>query len=257
MNANRRLADCWKSGSNGNDATDRTCSRVSDSSWLPRRRQRRERPRADRYRCTGQHDPPPSIPAAAPPSHGRQPPARSRDRRQAAPARPSRARCRSPFAPHTETPTAACAAVGVSSQSPIGFRRINPSDPGDQSGAPIARPLSDRALDRRNLRAGCRSLGPRHCCHRPLTVTKVRCYHRQRDRSRESSVSRFQRVRLLPSFRIAPAACPLARSPVLQYVHSIRLCLDVNRLERAIFNTVLTPPTNTGVGSPGAGSAPK
>src|SRR5215211_3096800 len=74
---------------------------------------------------------------------------------------------------------------------------------------------------------------------------------------RESSVSRFRRVRLLRSFRIAPAACPLARSPVLQYVHSIRLCLDVNRVERAIFNTVLTPPPNAGVGSPGAGSAPK
>jgi hypothetical protein len=73
--------------------------------------------------------------------------------------------------PHTETPTAACAAVGVSSQSSIGFRRINPSDPGDRSAAPIARPLFDRALDLRNLRAGCRWLGPRHCCHRPLTVT--------------------------------------------------------------------------------------
>ena len=80
--------------------------------------------------------------------------------------------------PHTETPTAACAAVGVSSQSSIGFRRINPSDPGDRNAAPITRPLSDRALDTRCSCAGCRWLGPRHCCHRPLTVTDVRCCHR-------------------------------------------------------------------------------
>jgi len=32
---------------------------------------------------------------------------------------------------------------------------------------------------------------------------------------RESSVSRCRRTQLLPGFRIAPAACPLARSPVL------------------------------------------
>ena len=56
---------------------------------------------------------------------------------------------------------------------------------------------------------------------------------------RESSVSRCRRAQLLPGFRIAPAACPLARSPVLQYVHSIRLCLDVNRVRRAIFEQCL------------------
>jgi len=66
---------------------------------------------------------------------------------------------------------------------PHGFRRINPSDPGDRSAAPIARPLPDRALDTQNLRAGYRWLGPRHCCRRPLTVANVRRCHRQRDRS--------------------------------------------------------------------------
>src|SRR5215218_5658391 len=58
---------------------------------------------------------------------------------------------------------------------------------------------------------------------------------------RESSISRCRRARLLPGFRIAPAACPLARSPVLQYVHSIRLCLDVNRVMRGIFGTPPDP----------------
>ena len=52
---------------------------------------------------------------------------------------------------------------------------------------------------------------------------------------RESPVSRCWPFRLLPGFQIAPVACPLARSPVLQYVHSIRLCLDVNRVAREIF----------------------
>ena len=59
---------------------------------------------------------------------------------------------------------------------------------------------------------------------------------------RESSVSRCRRAQLLPSRRITPAACPLARSPVLQYVHLIRLCLDVNRVRRAILGTSLAPP---------------
>src|SRR5688572_13627369 len=65
---------------------------------------------------------------------------------------------------------------------------------------------------------------------------------------RESSVSRCRRARLLPGFRIAPAACPLARSPVLQYVHSIRLCLDVNRVRRAVFETAPAPPSGVCVG---------
>src|ERR687893_50592 len=65
---------------------------------------------------------------------------------------------------------------------------------------------------------------------------------------RESSVSRCRRAQLLPGFRIAPAACPLARSPVLQYVHSIRLCLDVNRVGRTVFETAQAPPPDAGAG---------
>src|SRR5215213_6406031 len=72
---------------------------------------------------------------------------------------------------------------------------------------------------------------------------------------RESSIRRFQRARLLPDFRIAPAACPLARSPVLQYVHSIRLCLDVNRERRAIVETCQTPPPDARAGAAWVGSA--
>src|SRR3954452_17215269 len=58
---------------------------------------------------------------------------------------------------------------------------------------------------------------------------------------RELSISRCRRARLLPGFRIAPAACPLARSPVLQYVHSIRLCLGVNRVMRGMFEALQAP----------------
>ena len=48
--------------------------------------------------------------------------------------------------PDTETPTAACAAIGASSWSSVGTRRINPPVPGDRIAAPIAQPLSDQAL---------------------------------------------------------------------------------------------------------------
>lgn len=66
---------------------------------------------------------------------------------------------------------------------------------------------------------------------------------------RESSISRCRRARLLPGFRIAPVACPLARSPVLKYVHSIRLCRDVNRVRRATFETCQAPPPDARVGA--------
>ncbi len=97
--------------------------------------------------------------------------------------------------PHAETPTAACAAVGVSSQSPIRFRRINPSDSGDRIAAPIARPLSYRALNSRCSCAGCRLPSSRHCCRQPVTVTSG-VATANRYRSRKSSVSRCRQVRL-------------------------------------------------------------
>ena len=72
--------------------------------------------------------------------------------------------------------------------------------------------------------------------HGPSPVP--RCCHRDGIGPRESSVSRCWRVRLLPWLPDCSGCLPLARPPVLQYVHSIRSCHVVKRVSGAILETV-------------------
>ncbi len=137
--------------------------------------------------------------------------------------------------PHTRTPTAVCTAIGASSWSPSGFQRINPPDPGDRITAPIARSLPDRGLTTSGVRAGVD--GPKvtcHCCHGPGHIPKQVSPPPGMDHgSRRSAIAGKSDFCL--SFGISPAAVPLSRPPVLQYVHSIRLC----QLVKGVFATIL------------------
>lgn len=108
----------------------------------------------------------------------------------------------------TETPTAACAAIGAPSWGSSSVRRIAPSDPVDRFTAPIARPLPDRASESPVFMPvlGCPSatlLPPTTDRHQMRRCRRnKRCCHRDGigPGSRRSAVSSRPISALLPDF---------------------------------------------------------
>jgi hypothetical protein len=143
------------------------------------------------------------------------------DPRQAAPAPRSQARCHSPLAcrtrkrrqqlaqPSASRPKAPLASGGYIRRIPVtgAPRRLLGRSPIERSTPGTCVPVVDGSV--RGIAA---------TDHRPSPMCGVATVNGIGPR--ESSGSRCRRAQLLLGFRIAPAACPLARSPVLQYVHS-------------------------------------